>query len=160
MRLGLQFERCMRNDVINARGEDPASLDLTVRDALRWATLNGAEAMGMSERIGSLTPGKRADIVVVGGERLNMTPLPEPVGAMVVQANSANVQTVLVGGRVVKRDGRLVDVDLARVRRLADESRERVFSAVLADGPMLPPEPPGFADALNAMAANNLARAR
>jgi cytosine/adenosine deaminase-related metal-dependent hydrolase len=159
MRLGLQFERCMRNDAINARGEDPATLDLTVRDALRWATLYGAEAMGLDQKIGSLTPGKQADLIVVGGDRLNLTPMAEPVGAMVVQANSANVRDVLVAGRVVKRDGRLVGVDPARVRRLAYESRERVFERVLADGPVLPPEQPGFAEALREMAKANLASA-
>jgi cytosine/adenosine deaminase-related metal-dependent hydrolase len=160
MRLGLQFERCMRNDAVNARGEDPASLDLTVRDALRWATVYGAEAMGLESKIGSIAPGKEADIIVVGGDRLNMTPLTEPVAAMVVQANPANVQHVLVRGRLVKRDGRLVGVDSARLRRLADESRERVFERVLEQGPILPPEPPGFAEALSAMANANLAGAQ
>jgi cytosine/adenosine deaminase-related metal-dependent hydrolase len=67
MRIGLQFERCMRNDAFNARNQMPEPLDLSVRDALRWGTANGAHAMGMEERIGSLTPGKQADVIVVGG---------------------------------------------------------------------------------------------
>ena len=52
MRIGLQFERCMRNDAFNARNRLPDSLDLGVRDALRWGTANGAHAMGLEERIG------------------------------------------------------------------------------------------------------------
>ena len=62
MRLGLLFERAMRNDAFHARGEMPDGLDLTVRDALRWGTANGAHALGMEDRIGSLTPGKQADV--------------------------------------------------------------------------------------------------
>jgi 5-methylthioadenosine/S-adenosylhomocysteine deaminase len=158
MRLALQFQRAMDNDPINASGAMPSSLELTVRDALTWATINGAEAMGLGSITGSLTPGKRADVIVVGGDRLNLTPLPEPVGAMVVQANAANVRDVFVAGRAAKRGGELVGVDHARVRRLADESRERVFSTVAADGqPILFPEPEGYMEMLNAMAEANLA---
>src|SRR4029077_17002711 len=53
MRLGLQFERCMRNDSFNARNRMPDRLDLTVRDALRWGTANGAHALGLEDRVGS-----------------------------------------------------------------------------------------------------------
>ena len=81
MRLGLQFERCMRNDAFNARSQMPEPLDLTVRDALRWGTANGAHAMGLEHRIGSLTPGKRADVIVIGGRRLNMVPMAIPSAA-------------------------------------------------------------------------------
>jgi cytosine/adenosine deaminase-related metal-dependent hydrolase len=159
MRIGLQFERAMENDPVIASGEMPATLRLGVRDALRWATVNGAEALGLGSRTGTIAPGKQADVILVGGEGFNMTPRPEPVGSVVVQANPANVETVLVAGRVVKRDGAMVGVDMARVRRLAEESRERIFGAVAEKGPLLPPEPEGFTDALNELAAANLAQA-
>jgi 5-methylthioadenosine/S-adenosylhomocysteine deaminase len=160
MRIGLQFERCMRNDTFNARNLMPDPLDLTVRDALRWGTANGAHAMGLEHRIGSLTPGKQADIIVIGGRRLNMVPMTDPVGCIVAQANPSNVQHVLVGGRFVKRAGELVGVDLAHAIDLAQTASERVLGCVTAGGkPLLPPVPEGFADLINTMAAQNLARA-
>jgi len=160
MRLGLQFMRCMDNDADNAAGRMPEQLDLKVRDALAWGTVNGAHAMGLETRVGSLAPGKQADLIVIGGRRLNMIPMADPVGTLVSQANPSNVEHVLVAGRFVKRDGELVGVDLDRARRLAEEASERVISAVTADGgPVLPPPDPSFDDAINAMAAANLARA-
>jgi cytosine/adenosine deaminase-related metal-dependent hydrolase len=121
--------------------------------------VNGAEALGLGSRTGKLAPGMQADIVLVGGDALNMTPRPEPVGSVVVQANASNVDTVLVAGRVVKRGGRLVGVDAERARRLADTSRERIFGAIARKGPVLPPEPEGFVEALNELAEANLAQA-
>jgi cytosine/adenosine deaminase-related metal-dependent hydrolase len=160
MRIGLQFERCMRNDAFNARNQMPEPLDLTVRDALRWGTANGAHAMGLEHRIGSLTPGKQADIIVIGGRRLNMVPMADPVGCLVAQANPANVRHVMVGGRFLKRDGELVDVDLDRAVELAGTACERVLGAVTAGGAtLLPKAPEGFADVINTVAAQNLARA-
>ena len=159
MRMGLQFQRAMDNDPILASGAMPGSIDLSVRDALTWATVNGAEAMGLGSVTGTLTPGKQADVIVVGGERMNMTPQADPAAAMVVQANAANVRDVFVAGSAVKRDFALVGVDSARIRRLADESRERIFAAVAAGGqPLLPPEPDGYQDLLNAMAEANFAQ--
>jgi cytosine/adenosine deaminase-related metal-dependent hydrolase len=160
MRLGLQFERCMRNDTFNARNLMPERLDLTVRDALRWGTANGAHAMGLEHRIGSLTPGKQADVIVIGGRRLNMVPMADPVGCLVAQANPANVQHVLVAGRFVKRDGELVGLDLDSAIDLAQMACERVLATITSDGrPLLPPTPEGFADAINTIAAQHLARA-
>ena len=160
MRLGLQVLRLLDNDRANARNQLPETLTLTVRDALGWGTRNGAHALGLEDRIGSLTPGKQADVVVLGGRRLNMTPIADPVGVIVAQANASNVEHVLVAGRVVKRDGELVGVDLARIRRLAQESCDRVLRAATADGqPLLPPADPGFDELVGAMAAANLARA-
>ena len=160
MRLGLNFQRCMDNDPINAAGAMPEKLDLTVRDAIAWGTINGAEAMGLGSRTGSLTPGKQADVIVIGGTGLNMTPRPEMVGSVVFQANAASVRHVLVSGRPVKRDGELLGVDIARVRRLADESRERVYDNVLAHGPLLPEATPEFDEQLNQLGVANIARAR
>lgn len=160
MRLGLQFERAMRNDLDNAAGRMPARLELTVRDALRWGTANGAHAIGIEDRIGSITVGKQADLIVVGGGRLNMTPLADPVGCLVAQANPSNVKHVLVAGRFVKREGELCNVDLARARGLAQDAWENVSRRISDQGlQLLPPAPDGFADAINTVAATNLARA-
>jgi cytosine/adenosine deaminase-related metal-dependent hydrolase len=159
MRLGLAFERCITNDPINEAGAMPQSYDLTVRDAITWATINGAEAMGLGSRTGSLTPGKRADVIVIGGDQINMIPRPEPVGSVVFQANPSNVTHVLVDGRIVKRDGVLVGIDMSDIKRLASESQERVFSNVLAHGPLLPPHDPAFDANLNALGEANIARA-
>jgi len=160
MRLGLQFERAMRNDLDNAKGRMPEHLHLTVRDALRWGTANGAHAMGLEDRIGSITVGKQADLIVVGGGRLNMAPMADPVGCLVAQANPSNVKHVLVAGRFVKRDGELCDVDLGRATDLANAACERVRARIADQGlELLPPAPDGFTDAINTAAAVNLARA-
>jgi cytosine/adenosine deaminase-related metal-dependent hydrolase len=148
MRLGLQDARAMDNDRFHRRRTDPIELSFTTRDALQWATVNGARALGMDDRIGSLAPGRQADVIVVGpgNGRLNMLGLAEPVGAVVQQADPSNVQAVLVAGRPVKRDGRLLDVDLASVSRMLERSRDGVLERTLAAGPILPEAKPSFND--------------
>jgi cytosine/adenosine deaminase-related metal-dependent hydrolase len=160
MRIALQFERCMRNDLANARNAMPEALEPTVREALGWATVNGAHAIGREEELGSLTPGKLADVIVIGGERLNLTPMADPVGCLVAQANPSNVRDVLVAGRFAKRDGALVDVDLTRARDLAENASARVLAAATASGdPLLPPYDPAFDEVVDQMARTNLAGA-
>jgi cytosine/adenosine deaminase-related metal-dependent hydrolase len=156
MRIGLQDARARENDRSHRRRTDPTELAFTTRDALGWATLNGARALGMDDRLGSLSPGKQADVIVVGpgGERLNMLGLAEPVGAVVQQANASNVQTVLVAGGVVKRDGRLVGVDLDRIAAMLDRSREGVLERTLAAGPLLPEAKLSFDDLAAALLPN------
>jgi len=105
---------------------------LTCRDVLEFATIEGARACGLDHRIGSLTPGKRADLILVRADSFGMTPLNNPVGAFVYNAHPGLVDTILVDGKVVKRDGRLVGLDAARVRRLAVESRDDILRR--ADG--------------------------
>jgi imidazolonepropionase-like amidohydrolase len=68
MRLALADQRFADNDAVNQAGAMPASLTCTARDALRWATIHGAEACGLESRIGSLRPGKQADIILIGGD--------------------------------------------------------------------------------------------
>jgi hypothetical protein len=89
-----------------------------------------------------------------------MVPMADPVGCMVAQANPSNVRHVIVAGRFLKRDGKLVGVDLARAFNLAEAASERVLGIVTGGGqPLLPDLPDGFADFINSMAAQNLARA-
>ena len=77
-----------------------------------------------------------------------------PVGTLVTQANAANVQTVLVAGRQLKRDGRLLDVDFPRVGTLLEKSRDEVLARTLADGPILPEGRPSLDDFVPALLPN------
>jgi 5-methylthioadenosine/S-adenosylhomocysteine deaminase len=95
--------------------EDPR---MTAKDVLRMATLDGATAMGLADRTGSLRPGKQADIILLRLDDLNMlTAERDPIAAVVTAAQPHNVDTVLVAGKVVKAGGRLVHADLRRTAR-------------------------------------------
>ncbi|HEX2198145.1 MAG TPA: amidohydrolase family protein [Burkholderiales bacterium] len=133
MRRAFLHQREMDNRALSAQGRWPAeSHATTVRTALRWATLGGAKALRLEDRIGSITPGKQADVILVRSDDLNIfpsVPLGDPVQAVVMNAETANVDTVLVAGKVVKRHGKLA-FPAARIEKLKAEvlaSRERVM---------------------------------
>jgi cytosine/adenosine deaminase-related metal-dependent hydrolase len=158
MRLALAYQRFADNDAINQAGAMPTALTCTARDALSWATLNGAEACGLDSEIGSLRPGKLADVIVLGGDGFALRPRHVAAGSIVFQATSRDVSTVLVGGRIVKRDGSLVGVDVRDVLARAERSAESVLSRVREVTPHLPPRPAAGVD-LEAVARHNLAPA-
>jgi cytosine/adenosine deaminase-related metal-dependent hydrolase len=107
----------------------PVSKDaLTARDILKMATINGAHVILKEDQLGSLTPGKKADIVVIDTTAVNLAPLIDAVAAIVVGADVSNVETVLVDGRFVKRDGKLL-ADWERARRLVEASRDYLLEA-------------------------------
>ena len=93
---------------------------LTSRQVLEFATIEGARVCGLEDRTGSLTPGKQADVVLIRGDDTNTYPVIDPVSTVVLQADTRNVDTVLVAGEPLKRDGQLVGADLRRAR---DEAR-------------------------------------
>jgi 5-methylthioadenosine/S-adenosylhomocysteine deaminase len=99
---------------------------LTFRRCLEIATRNGAVALGLGEVTGTLTPGKAADIVLVRHDDLNVAPVAAIESALVRSATPANVDTVIVGGHVVKREGTLVGIDVVDVIRAASEAASRV----------------------------------
>ncbi|MFJ8538291.1 amidohydrolase family protein [Streptomyces sp. NPDC093591] len=101
---------------------------LTARQMLEIATVNGAHVAGVEDRTGSLTPGKRADIVAIDATALNVAPVHDAAAAVTLSADVSNVDTVIVDGVIRKRDGRLV-ADLDRARRLVQESRDRLLAA-------------------------------
>ncbi|MEU9913992.1 amidohydrolase family protein [Streptomyces sp. NPDC051001] len=104
---------------------------LTARRMLEIATLNGAHVAGLEDRTGSLTPGKRADVVAIDATALNVAPVHDAAAAVTLSADVSNVDTVLVDGVVRKRDGKLTG-DVARARRLVEESRDRLLAAKAA----------------------------
>jgi cytosine/adenosine deaminase-related metal-dependent hydrolase len=112
-RHAFQEQRAMDNRSLREAGRWPAATQhaTRTRDALEWATLGGAKALGLDRRIGSLAPGKQADIVLIDTRGMNVFPaLPggDPVHAVMMYAESADVEHVLIAGRFAKRDGRLV----------------------------------------------------
>jgi 5-methylthioadenosine/S-adenosylhomocysteine deaminase len=136
MRSALSTQRGLDNAAIEAAGGDASEMDqlkVSCRDVLSFATIEGARACGLDHRTGSLTPGKDADLIVLRADSLGMTPLNNPAGAVVYNGHPGLVETVLVAGKVVKRDGTLVGVDQARVRRLAIETRDYLLSTAHGD---------------------------
>ena len=102
---------------------------LTVREVLEFATVEGARANGLERKIGTLTPGKDADIILLRTDRLNVMPMNNAVGAVVTSMGPQNVDTVLIAGKVMKRNGQLVGVDWDRITRLGNEAQERNYKA-------------------------------
>ncbi|WP_188191080.1 amidohydrolase family protein [Nonomuraea sp. SYSU D8015] len=105
---------------------DGAGLGFTTRDALSMATIEGAEVLGLADVIGSLRPGKQADLMLLRTDRLGMAAAHDPIGAVVLNADTACVDTVLVAGRAVKRDGQLLHHDLTAVLASLHESAAAV----------------------------------
>lgn len=101
---------------------------ITAREVLRWATVNGAAANGLERKVGSLALGKEADLIVLRTDRINVMPLNNAYGAVVMSMDSSNVDTVMVAGRVVKRDGQLIGVDLPALHRAVASASDHVLA--------------------------------
>jgi 5-methylthioadenosine/S-adenosylhomocysteine deaminase len=101
---------------------------LTVREVLEFATVEGARANGLERKIGTLTPGKDADVILLRTDKLNVMPMNNAVGAVVTSMGPQNVDTVLIAGKVMKRNGQLVGVDFDRLTRLGNEARDRIYA--------------------------------
>lgn len=102
----------------------------TVTDVLRMATLGGAEALDMADRIGSLTPGKKADLIILDPGAVNFAPRWDWISQIVFNGQPANVEYVFVNGRPLKAKGQFVGVNPAEVIRAAEQSAQRVRNAV------------------------------
>jgi 5-methylthioadenosine/S-adenosylhomocysteine deaminase len=102
---------------------------LTSRDVLRFATQQGANDLKLGSKVGSLTPGKEADIILLDAQAINVAPLNVVPGAVVSLMERSNVETVIVAGKVRKWRGQLLEVDLPALRRQLEDSRDYIFSA-------------------------------
>jgi 5-methylthioadenosine/S-adenosylhomocysteine deaminase len=101
---------------------------VSFRQCLEMATINSAKAMGLDDQIGSLTPGKRADLIMIRATDINMAPLGEADGTVVRSATPANVDTVVADGRILKRGGKLLAVDTEKVVADAGASLHAVLT--------------------------------
>ncbi len=114
----------LQRAIASAQGKTPVA----AREVLEYATVEGARANGLDAKVGTLTPGKQADLIMLRTDRINVTPLNDPTTAVVTGMDTGNVDTVLIAGRVMKRHGRLLHVDWPAVRRMAAESRDYVVA--------------------------------
>ncbi|MFI9050699.1 amidohydrolase family protein [Streptomyces sp. NPDC053427] len=120
-----QMRAALMSSHFDAGGADDAAI--TVADALRMATMGGAAALGLDHEVGSLGIGKRADLLLLRADALNLAPVVhDPVGAVVLAAHPGNIDTVLVEGRPVKRGGRLTHQGLGGVLTQARRIAERL----------------------------------
>jgi cytosine/adenosine deaminase-related metal-dependent hydrolase len=127
----------MRSAHVTQRGLDGT---LNARDVLEFATIDGASACGLADHAGTLSPGKSADVILLDANDPTVFPFNNPVGTLVTSGHPGVVDTVLVAGQVVKRDGRLLDVDMALLRNRLRESRNRIAAAagIALDGSWRP----------------------
>jgi cytosine/adenosine deaminase-related metal-dependent hydrolase len=127
MRMALQHQRAADNQLVLDTRESPAKVSISARQALEWATIEGARAMGLADRIGTLTPGKAADLILIRTTDLNLYPVHDPLETVVFQAGFSNVDTVLIGGKIVKKGGELVYPKLQEKKEQLAESGRRLL---------------------------------
>jgi 5-methylthioadenosine/S-adenosylhomocysteine deaminase len=101
---------------------------LVPAEVLACATIEGARANGLDAKVGTLTPGKQADLIMLRTDRINVTPLNDPTTAVVAGMDTGNVDTVMIAGRLMKHHGELLHVDWPAVKRMATESRDFVIA--------------------------------
>jgi 5-methylthioadenosine/S-adenosylhomocysteine deaminase len=128
-RMALEHQRALDNaECRAATGGIPATSTIPVREALAWITVEGARMLGMQDRLGSIAPGKQADLVFLRSDALNLWPVHDPVAAVVMQANVGNVDSVMIAGQWRKRDGKLLYGGLDRVKAGLLRSGSRILS--------------------------------
>jgi len=111
------------------RGEADVPAPISVEAVLRAATVNGARAAGLEEQIGTLTPGKQADIIMVRTSSVAVFPVGNAIGTIVQAVERADVDTVMVAGTLRKRAGQLVDVDQNKLNAEITASRDYLIEA-------------------------------
>ena len=142
-RLVLQATRWRDDEPGYQRMVAPQVMKWKTSDALKWLTINGAKAAGVGDVAGSLTPGRRADVVLLDMRGVSTAGWNsrEPGGAIIAQANAGNVDTVLIDGRVVKRHGVLTHVDVPGALRKMQESHDYLYEKMDAHGGFIPQPP-------------------
>jgi cytosine/adenosine deaminase-related metal-dependent hydrolase len=128
LRFLLQTQRAFdHQNALEQTGNPLAKLPVGTADVLPYITTHPADSLGLAGQVGSLSPGKQADIVLFDTSDLNLF-LAEPSAALVQAAHPGNVHTVLVAGHLVKRHGRLVGLDLEHLRSKARHANQRLLA--------------------------------
>lgn len=128
MRSVISLQRALLFDQ-KLNGKDNLPPFLTTRDLIEFATIEGARANAMENKVGTLTPGKEADVIMLRTNRINIMPINDPIGAVVWGMDTSNVDSVFIAGQARKRNGQLLNVDLKAIQTMVTESRDYVVAA-------------------------------
>jgi 5-methylthioadenosine/S-adenosylhomocysteine deaminase len=126
--VGLQRARTLRPDTFP-----------TISDVLRMATVDGAKLLDMLDRVGSLTPGKQADLIILNPAKVNFAPRVDWVSQIVFNGQARNVEWVFVGGQTLKENGRLLGVNPAKIVEAAQKAAYRIQGALRTVAPIVSP---------------------
>ena len=128
MRVAFMIQRAL---VQNRRfsGQTNLPAPVNVRDVLECATINGANCAGLARKIGTISPGKEADLILTRADDVNLYPSNNALGTLVQAADRSNLDSVIIGGRFRKRGGRMIGLDMPKLKRMVEESRRYLFAA-------------------------------
>jgi len=127
VRTAFNLQRALVNERSLAGAKNLPKL-LTCRETIELATIEGARVAHLDQRIGTLAPGKEADIVMLATDRINVFPLNNAPGAVVTLMDTSNVENVFIAGKIMKWRGKLVGVDLDRIRKATTKSRDGLLA--------------------------------
>jgi cytosine/adenosine deaminase-related metal-dependent hydrolase len=125
MRAALATERMLALNDLQPPKRPPS---ITAHDVLSFATREGARTVGLGDKVGTLSPGKSADLILVPRHALNLAPMGDPVASLVLGGHAGNVEAVLVEGRPVKWNGRMLGCDPTHAIALLERSREYLYA--------------------------------
>ncbi|MCS3434517.1 cytosine/adenosine deaminase-related metal-dependent hydrolase [Klebsiella sp. BIGb0407] len=129
MRVAFYLQRVMGMHQKACCGSEHPPMALQTHDLLRAATVDGAACAGLQDKVGSLVVGKQADLILIRTDDINLYPSGNAFGTVVHATERSNIDTVMIGGRIVKRDGKVLGVDSERLRAAIDESRQHLFTS-------------------------------
>jgi len=131
MRMTIQNQRNLDNKRVARRSKMPVQkLSIAPKEALAWATIESAKALQLEKKIGSLKPGKQADIIFINKNDLNLFPVNDAIEAVVFHANGSNVDTVIIAGKIMKRNGKIIYRGMEKKKTLLARSSQRILKGI------------------------------
>jgi cytosine/adenosine deaminase-related metal-dependent hydrolase len=132
-RLALGMQRAIDNaESRELKNSLPETSTIYCRQVLEWITIQGAKALKLDHEIGSLSVGKKADIVMIHADELNMWPIHDPVSSVIMQTSLLNIDTVIINGEIKKQSGKLIHDGIAEGKALLHESGMRLMKELRA----------------------------
>lgn len=128
MKIALQAERAIQNEKLYRQGEMPKKLTITDGDIFKMATIGGAKTIGLSHKTGSIEVGKQADIILIDTRNISLSPSANPISTVVLYAKEDHVNTVMVAGKILKRNGKLLNTGLPELLKEARKSASKILT--------------------------------